>query len=134
MIEWTPQLATGDPEIDRQHRELFARINRLLSACQRGSARTEITRLIGFLEVYVIEHFGFEEQAMILAAYPSLEEHRRQHDFFRRSFATLKTDALTQGSTVAVTLEMNRLLVRWLVHHVEKVDRALARGLARRTV
>ena len=38
-IEWSSNLATGVPEIDSQHREIFTRVNRLSTACSEGKGK-----------------------------------------------------------------------------------------------
>ena len=63
-IEWTEDLATGVPEIDAQHKELFSRINRLLEACNQGQGRAEVGKTLAFLEEYVLIHFSTEEKIM----------------------------------------------------------------------
>ena len=35
-MEWTNNLATGVPEIDNQHKEIFNRVNKLSAACSEG--------------------------------------------------------------------------------------------------
>ena len=48
LVKWTPEYAVGVEEIDRQHQELFSRINDLLEACQRGEGKQEVGKVLSF--------------------------------------------------------------------------------------
>ena len=85
-IEWSLDLATGVDEIDKQHKELFQRINNLLEACNHGKGKEEVKKVIWFLEDYVITHFSEEERYMGKYDYPEYSGHKRQHLEFMENF------------------------------------------------
>ena len=83
-IRWDPTLVMGVPELDRQHKEIFARLDSLLEAIRGGSSREEVGRTLDFLRDYVLTHFKAEEELMREIAFPGLPTHRAEHDRFVR--------------------------------------------------
>ena len=65
-IQWNEELATGVLEIDNQHKEIFARINRLLEASSQGKGKQEVGRMIDFLGDYVISHFEGSTSTLVI--------------------------------------------------------------------
>lgn len=128
-IEWTKELATGLPVIDEQHRELFRRINTLLDACQHGRGKDEITRVIIFLEDYVVTHFSAEELQMLKSGYPTYASHKALHDEFRLNFAALRRLFEADGPAVHVIIKTNQVVVEWLTAHIKRVDKAFGEYL-----
>ncbi len=131
-ITWTDDLATGVVKIDDQHNELFRRINNLLAACQQGEGKTEVTKVIGFLEDYVIEHFSEEEGHMNERSYPEFGRHKGQHLEFMENLSALKKQLETDGPGVHVVLSTNRMVVDWLINHIRREDKALGAFLRSR--
>ncbi len=125
MIEWTEELATGSAEIDQQHQEIFRRINSLLEACQEGKGKQEVCRVLGFLDDYVVTHFGDEEQYMLQLGYPGFEEHKAQHIEFVKNYVALKKQVEAEGPGLNTVITANRLVVDWLRQHIRKVDTKL---------
>jgi hemerythrin len=125
-IEWDASLATGNGLIDTQHRELFARVNKLLAACSTGKGREAVVEMIGYLEDYAKRHFAAEEKEMRLIGYPDYEAHRQQHAEFNAKLLELRQSVNGPGPGTYLVILTNRILVDWLIHHVKKVDKALA--------
>jgi len=125
-MTWNGALATGHPEIDEQHRKLIDLANRLNEAMQRGEARSEIGAVLEDLIKYTTFHFQFEENLMKKAGYPELFQHQREHK-------KLVNDVLARkarfDSGAALSSELLSFLRDWLVNHIMKTDKALARGL-----
>ena len=125
MVEWTPDLAVGNAEIDGQHKELFERVNTLLEAMREGRGRGEVHQTLDYLERYVVFHFGAEERLMARAGYPQLTVHQHLHAEFIAELAQWKAE-LENGSTLSLTLELQRKLTDWLQNHIGRADRSLA--------
>lgn len=128
-IMWTSDLATGIEIIDAQHRELFDRVNRLLEACVSRRGAEEVLVTLRFLENYVIEHFGMEEEVMRMSGYEGLEQHRGLHADFRSTISGLLSEVETNGTGLNMVVQVNRLVVDWLNQHVRKADRAAAAAI-----
>lgn len=124
-MQWNDTLASGSPEIDGQHKELFTRVNGLLSAFERGSQRDEISRIVQYLTDYVVFHFGTEEKHMDRYSYSSATAHKAQHEQFVRTFLKLKERMLLEGINQRLSDDTKQLVVDWLINHIKYSDRAL---------
>lgn len=125
LVKWTPQYAVGVPEIDRQHQELFSKINDLLEACQRGEGKQFLGEVLAFLEEYVQVHFQTEEKAMLTHAYPEYTQHRAQHQKFIENFKELKAKFEAEGAGIWLIAHTNRVVVDWLTKHIMMTDTKL---------
>ena len=125
-IEWRESLATGDAEIDEQHKELFKRFNNLLTACNLGKGKEEVAGLLLFLNDYIRSHFTAEEELQIRHRYPSYDAHKEQHDKFRRDLMELERQFDADGASVALVIQTNQTLVNWLIKHISGTDKELA--------
>jgi hemerythrin-like metal-binding protein len=117
-----PPIATGVPLIDQQHSDLLATIQSLGKAVQENQDTEAVVKTVGFLEVYTDEHFRYEEAYLERLQFPGLEEHRREHTYFRMQVDQLR-HRLSTGDTT-ITLELSHLLFRWLQDHILKEDLA----------
>ncbi len=129
---WTPDLATNVDEIDKQHKELFRRINDLLDACNQGKGKAAVKNVITFLEDYVISHFDEEERYMEKYSYPDAAEHKAQHREFMKNFSDLKNQFEADGPGVHIVINTNQMVVDWLRTHIHKLDKALGAVLKTR--
>ena len=130
---WTPGLSVGVEAMDVQHRELFARLNILVSAVRSGRGADELGTTMEFLDGYVREHFADEEKLMADAAYPGLEGHRRLHAGFVAELAAVRAALARPEADRAALAERLHLSLRdWLLRHIRVEDRAYARHLAER--
>ncbi|MGI6035055.1 MAG: bacteriohemerythrin [Limnochordia bacterium] len=128
-IQWTSDLATGITTIDDQHKELFARVNKLLAACSQGRGKEEVGNIIGFLEEYVVTHFADEEKLQQESGYPEFAAHKRLHDAFKSDLAKLKDEFEAEGPTLRFVVLTNRVVVDWLMKHIAQVDKAFGNYL-----
>jgi len=126
LVVWKEELATGNEEIDNQHKELFRRFNNLQSACKLGKGLDELSSLLSYLGEYVRSHFELEEQLQIVLDYPGYLTHKGQHDDFIRNFRKLEDQLHVQGTTPALLIQTNMTLVDWLVRHFTWTDKDLA--------
>lgn len=125
MLEWTKDLSTGSEQIDNQHKELFKRINALLSALDSGTADKELPGLIAFLEEYVVVHFTDEENLMLSLNYPGTRAHKAQHQLFIRRFTALKESIAQEGILESTIVTARDLLITWLKTHIMIIDKDL---------
>ncbi len=125
-INWTEDLATNVFQIDMQHKQLFNTINDLLEACKKGQAKSEMLKVIDFLEKYVNEHFASEESYMEKYSYPHLAAHKREHANFIKDFNKFKREFNTEGITLSMIVSLTHTLVQWLTNHIRKTDKLMA--------
>jgi len=131
-IQWTQMLAVGDPTIDKQHQELFERINRLLEACSVGKGVEEVKETIRFLGDYVVTHFQTEEKMMRETNYPDYLKHKAAHDKFVESLSELNESIQQEGGNVKTVIVTNRLVISWLNTHIMNVDKQFGKFLSER--
>jgi len=124
-MEWTGKLSIGIPAIDRQHKELFKRINKLVLAIKQHRCKEEIDDTIKFLDDYARVHFSAEEKHMRETGYAGLEEQREDHKKYLAALAELKEQASlprVPGSTYDLSATTNQVVVDWIIDHIMKID------------
>lgn len=124
-MEWTDKLATGISTIDSQHKELFRRINNLVSAIKQHRCKEEIDGTIKFLEDYARVHFSEEEKHMRETNYAGLDKQREDHQKYLAALAELKEQASLpriHGSSYDLSATTNQVVVDWIVDHILKLD------------
>ncbi|OGO78164.1 MAG: hemerythrin [Clostridiales bacterium GWB2_37_7] len=133
-IEWKEDLAVGVKEIDTQHQELFSKVNALFDACNTGKAKEQINPVIRYLQDYAVLHFGAEEKLQKQYDYPEYASHKAQHDQFIKDFLELKEKIEINGVTGLTIVQLNQVLVNWLIKHIRKTDKAFAAFLKEKGV
>ena len=129
---WRPDLFTGIPAIDRQHRELLSRIGALEAAARSGDAgRAE--DLLAYLERYAAEHFATEEHVMWEFGYPGRDAHWSLHLAFAMELAKRKSEHKANPSQTSLLVDLGRWMDRWLNEHVHGADTEMARFIRSRT-
>jgi len=128
-IAWNASLATGNEEIDNQHKELFSRFASLLAACSQRKGREEILNMYRFLDTYVRDHFALEERLQQQHSYPGYADHKAQHDNFIRDLHQLEFLLQDEGATLMLVIVTNQTMADWLINHVSGEDRKLAEYL-----
>ena len=126
MAFWRPDLATGIPAIDEQHRDLLAWIAELEAAAHAGDV-DHAEDMLGYLERYAAEHFATEERVMWELGYPELNEHWSLHLAFAMELAQRKDEHETNPSRAALLVDLGRWMDRWLNEHVLQADAQMAR-------
>lgn len=128
-FEWSERYKLGVPEIDAQHMELVKRINNLVIAFNNEGSRREIHEILTFLEEYVIIHFNDEEKLMEKHGYGDYEKHRGIHNDYITQVEGLSHEMRDHGITPPLMVEVNRLLIQWLSHHIHEEDRQFTEWL-----
>jgi len=125
-IEWNEKLATGNSLIDNQHKELFARFDSLLTACNERKGKEEVYNLLLFLGDYVKSHFALEERLQQEHNYPHYGEHKAQHEGFIRDLHNLENQLKQEGASLSLVIQTNQTMVNWLIQHINITDREMA--------
>ena len=125
-VEWNEKLATGNSVIDNQHKELFARFDSLLTACNERKGKEEVYNLLLFLGDYVKSHFALEERLQQESNYPHYGEHKAQHESFIRDLLRLENQLKLEGASLSLVIQTNQTMVNWLIQHINITDREMA--------
>ncbi len=117
---WDKMWSVGVDKIDKQHRELFCRINLLVYAMRNGKKTDEILKNLNFLEEYVIRHFKDEEEIQKKTNYPKYEIQHREHEEFKNILKELrKVFESTSVSSLFLTSEQQKISYWWRKHIIE---------------
>ncbi|MCS6970083.1 MAG: bacteriohemerythrin [Planctomycetota bacterium] len=123
MSAWTADLATGHPELDRDHRELMELIEQLREAAAAGDAKARLSHALDRFREHVQRHFPEEERDMEAAAYPALARHREAH---RALTAMVSELAVKDAGGDTVLYSEVEQLAQALQRHIVLDDRAYA--------
>lgn len=125
-MQWTEDLSVGIESIDRQHRELFARLDRLVDAVRQGKCRYIVESTIGFLEGYAAAHFADEERYMERTSYPAYPRHKGQHAEFLERISRLKAVLAEEGhGSYPLSVATIQMASDWIREHISFVDKEL---------
>lgn len=129
IMEWNETFAVGEMKIDNQHKELFDRINILLTAMKDGKGKEEVIKTLEFLENYVIKHFNDEEEIQKKSNYPKYEEQHREHEEFKKELTRLRNIFETQGISTSLVIQTQKKMSEWWKMHITKLDKDLGKHL-----
>lgn len=129
LVQWQADLETGAELVDAQHKEIFNRVNALLTAMQQGKGRAEVVAVIDFLGKYVVSHFTAEEGLMRQNGYPEYTAHQQLHKAFVTDFADLKREFEANGSSSLLVIQVQRRVIDWLMNHIIREDKRIAEFL-----
>ena len=120
MIRWTQQYALGIDDIDRQHRELFRRMNQLEEQLCEDDCKELVDDTLHFLLVYVNVHFHDEEKLMEQVAYPRVAEHRDEHGAFVERIQAMVAEERSHYNAD----DLRRVVIAWIGQHILQEDMA----------
>lgn len=122
---WNSSLQIGDPEIDRQHKQLIDQMNCLVQALQRNTAKEEVNKILRFLDLYIQQHFGHEEDCMHRHRCPVANQNKAAHAHFIKTFKEIRSDFENNGTSFLLVLKINENLLDWFINHIRKIDTEL---------
>lgn len=124
LFDFDAEFKLGIASIDAEHSKLVDLLNEvhhLISEGRRDEARQYFSET---LSGYVNEHFANEEQWMAEVGYPQLEEHRKIHENFKKSFEELKPRIESFDEKAFRTALSDAF--SWIITHIGKTDRKYA--------
>lgn len=119
MIQFTEDYLTGIPEIDKEHKQLFALLDQTNKEVLQGAdIRTTGMRLLNDLKDYAARHFAHEEAYMESIDDPELPRQRKAHRAFidrmnNTNFIGMPDDTMRQA-----VVDLLDYMSRWLMHHI----------------
>jgi hemerythrin-like metal-binding protein len=123
LVTWQDTYSIGLPEVDDQHKMLFALINRLWVATIARAERSELLGIVEELENYTRSHFAAEEAFMRAIRYARRAEHEGMHRVFVGRISVERA-AVDAGKLPG--LDLLRFLNDWLVNHILVTDKEYA--------
>ncbi len=130
-VHWTRAVEVGVPEIDRQHQEVFARINRLMNDLRQGEGKTTLPEWAAFLRGYLTKHFAMEETYMDLYQYPeaAFRHHQMAHQTFVDQFNKWESIYNSESPSLQLATNLQQYLATWLIDHIGRFDMSLGQYL-----
>jgi len=128
-IAWSEKYALGNKQVDSQHRRLFELLSDLVASCLN---RTEVTKLKGtldFLVNYTVQHFNDEEALQCKYDYPDFQRHKQLHEDFKVTVGGLVQKFDCNGSSIELCNDVNKIVVKWLINHIQQEDRKIGKHI-----
>jgi hemerythrin-like metal-binding protein len=120
-IVWDEKYSVHIEVIDEQHKHLFKVLGDLFDGIGKGKSREILGVTLGELIRYALDHFRTEEAFMRQYDFPGYEQHKKEHEAFKRKVAVFQKDF--EAGKATLTLEVISFLTGWLDHHILEVDR-----------
>lgn len=150
LADLPPELVTGHPTLDAEHRLLIASIASLRRVCvdhlnarhcgdcaaaRRQDCESHLVAMLGDLLAFVLEHFRHEEEIMrnsllLMVDRDVCEAHMEDHAAISGKVQEIVT-ALDPMTTVTLIRDLDTLLTRWVSNHITLHDMLLVRWLQR---
>lgn len=125
-LEWSKDMEVGNLQIDREHKQLFDKINDFYNACNQGKGKEECLSILGFLKQYTVTHFQHEEALQEKYGYPHIEKHKLLHRSFVQSVEDIEQHLQKEGISISTVVEINQKIGFWLINHIKKEDTKIA--------
>ncbi len=129
IYKWSSSLETNNESIDRDHKEIIEKSSELYEAMLEGKGRHIVKELADYIDNYVERHFREEEALVADLNYPKMKEHEDAHQYFLGEFKKLRDQILNNEESSHLTIELNKLITQWFVHHIEVMDMDVAKYL-----
>jgi hemerythrin len=127
-MKWTQEgYGTTVEVFDKQHQELFNRVNALNDAVS-GGERSEIGNCLDNLIDYVVKHFQDEEKQMEEKGYDGLASHRVEHADLVNTCADLQKKFHAKEAEVGA--DTMTFIKDWLNNHIPVIDRKYGPALS----
>jgi hemerythrin len=130
MAEWTPDLTVNHDILDRQHIEIFRKIQEAAARLEAPAA--ELAASVSALSDELVAHITTEERIMADALYPERKRHGSAHELFMADFQRMREELHREGVTSNVAEWIRRRTPDWLGFHIRVNDVPLGEFLSRR--
>ncbi len=128
-LEWKESFQINIDTIDQTHRQLFNKVNDLISAFATKDLQA-IRVIFAYLASHHEESEEEEEALMRQHGYPFLENHMREHNRFIKDFLALKEEVDSGNYDLPyLSFRTQLLLLDWFTGHIAKLDRHAGRHI-----
>lgn len=128
---WKDEYKVGIDKIDKQHKQLFDKIEQLLEIAKSGnrnSNQQKCMEIIDFLVDYTVFHFDTEEALQRDRKYISYTQHIKIHMDFKNTVQAYK-DQLSKDFSAKTLKSFIGTMLAWLVNHVCVCDRKILKNM-----
>lgn len=120
-VDWRPEYASGNDDIDRMHRTIVERLGVVGGAVMDGRG---VGAAFRDLRTSVVEHFEHEERLLGLMSETASASHRREHAHIVRLLTDGQGLCEDPGRVAALPVFVD-VVGRWLIHEIAANDRSL---------
>jgi methyl-accepting chemotaxis protein len=125
-FQWSDSLATGNEQIDAEHKQLIQALNDFFSSCAIHSNGEEMLKTIDFLVDYTIKHFYNEERLQIRYQYPGYDNHKKFHESFKQNVHNLMVEFINKGPSPELLQRAKHDIGEVIIAHIQHEDMRLA--------
>jgi len=129
--EWDEEMNMGIPTIDADHRDLAQRYNALVQVLFRNGDPAVFEKCFRSLISQVRRHFAYEQRLMIDLGYKAHDSHAAEHEKLLNEAEEL-TRRVRTGAEKYDCSALVQYIKYWLIEHIVRDDRKLARFLHER--
>jgi hemerythrin len=123
---WKEKYKIGIQLIDEQHKELFDRVEKFVTALRKEGdwqkKLPEIKKTLSFMQNYVVVHFNAEEVYQKKIGYPDLQKHHLIHKEFTDYVMQCARDFEKESYPEQSVQQFAGKLLAWLINHVVATD------------
>ena len=131
-LAWNDSYKINVRELDSQHEDMAALVNRIYEAVVSQESLEEIGRLLSDLIDFTREHFSTEERLMIEYDYTGYPTHKAEHEELLKQLERFREATLSR-SRPAFRFEFD-ISEDWFLKHINTSDKALAAFLNKKGV
>ena len=127
MLQWHDKYVIGIPELDKQHKDIFCKINKIAGVIALNQPQEVIFQLFDELRQYTEFHSQTEYKYYQLLPDCDKQLHQLQHKLIRQQMEELKSDYQKNNLS---DVEILQCLADWFVDHILHEDSKLKRLIA----
>ena len=126
-FSWKTDYEIGVKEFDGQHKVLIglaSEVHELLSVSEENQDEDMYDDIMSVLErlyEYTEEHFDEEEQRFEASDYAKVEEHKLEHEYFKKQLTKLINRDIDEDQYKNIN-DLLEMLTKWFIHHILKTD------------
>ena len=128
-IKWEKAYELGYKKVDEQHQKLFELLSELIVSCEEGNEAEKVKEALDFLVNYTVQHFSDEEELQAECGFPDRERHKVLHEKFKGAVGDLVKRYEESGSSAGLAKDMNRIVVLWLLNHIQVEDKKIGKHM-----
>ena len=128
FFKWKDDFSVNNQRLDQQHKAFLETLNRMYRHIGSADSVGVFEKSVSVLGHYIDAHFTDEENYLEAINYPSLEEQKKQHAFFRAQVTEMKNSYSRLSAK-----ELDGLLVfmrDWFLKHILEEDKNYARFIS----
>ncbi|MCC6932951.1 MAG: hemerythrin family protein [Deltaproteobacteria bacterium] len=121
FMQWSDALSVGIKEIDNQHAQLVALINKLHEAMRSGKTKEALSEILKELISYTGNHFATEEKYFDQFKYEATATHKIEHKKLVQQ--VLDFQKQFESGKISLSIDIMNFLGDWLKNHIQGTDK-----------